>query len=494
MKTKTRQFIGWLGSGWVFAGTLLIFVAETGYLAVTSRFPMAYDEAYHLGLIQFYSHRLTPIITSQTANTYQYGALTHGTSFLYHYLMSFPYRLITLFTHDIELQAVSLRFINIALAVASLLVLRKFLQLMRLSKPLTNVIMLVFALTPAFAVLSAQINYDNLFILAVSTCLYLTVSLTRQLDKGVFDLKKLVSLLCLCLFSSTIKYAFLPIFMAIVVVIGWRIIFHWRRDITGLKAAFRKGFTSIGLRTKLLLLITTIVGGTMFSAVYGVNMVKYHTPVPQCDKILTVPDCEHYYAWENIHLIQIYDKAHPEVAYRVGGGVPYSIYWIMLNTYELFCAMVPLRGDIHTFGFYIAFVCYLGIGLVICTIIQLKKMLKENPDLSTLLIVSAVYLFILWVKNYHDYLRTGQTVAVHGRYVLPVLMCLYILLATGLRYTLARSRLTAPPIKAALALGVIVIFVYFGGFRQYVYFVDPLYGRLNSSNDFTLGLTEWIKE
>lgn len=120
-----KRLSGWLGSDHFFGITLLIFVVETGWLACTSRFPMAFDEAYHFGLIRFFSHHPDPLVTSQAADTYKYGALIQNSSLLYHYLMSFPYRLIAAVTQNPEMQVIALRFINIALLVGTLFVMRR---------------------------------------------------------------------------------------------------------------------------------------------------------------------------------------------------------------------------------------------------------------------------------------------------------------------------------------------------------------------------------
>src|ERR1035438_773805 len=160
-----KKFSSFLESNWLTIIILLIFAAEASWLALTSRFPMAFDEGYHFNLIQFFSHRFNPIVTSQPSSTYALGAIVHNPSFLYHYLLSFPYRLIAHFTSSIETQVILLRFINIGLAITSLLIMKKILSRLGLPYILVNILLLVFALTPLVTALSAQINYDNLLIL-----------------------------------------------------------------------------------------------------------------------------------------------------------------------------------------------------------------------------------------------------------------------------------------------------------------------------------------
>lgn len=473
MQAKIHSFIRFLGSSWMFAATLLLFSVESGWLALTSRFPGAFDEAYHFGLIQVFSHRLSPIIFHQTSATYKYGALIFNPSLLYHYLLSFPYRLIAVFAHDPMLQVICLRFINIALVVAALVLARRLLHLLRLSPPLSNLILFVFALTPLITILAAQINYDNLLILAVMACLYQAVLLWRRLEKDMLDVPRLLLLVGLCCFSSLIKYAFLPVFLALLLVIGWKIT---TRPLLQLNAS---------ARLKLPVVVFAAVGLSLFAWYYGGNTIKYHNPVPQCDQVLTVNACKHYYAWHHIYVIQADSKAHHQVADK--GLVLYGLYWTAANTFELFGVQVPLQGHLFAPLPFFMTVILLGTAMTAITILQARRLLRKESALQILVAVSLIYLVCLLAKNYHDYVRAGQTVALHGRYLSPILICIYVLLACGLREALKTTKkTTSNALKVVLALTVIVAFLCYGGFRQYVTYIDPVYGRLSHTNHFVL--------
>ena len=483
MKTKIPPLIRLLGSGWFFGFTLLIFVVESGWLALTGAFPMAYDEAYHVGLIRVFSHHLSPIITSQTPDTYQFGAIIQNPSFLYHYLLSFPYRLMDFLTHDMELQIIGLRLMNVAIAAASLIIMRKLLRLMNLSGAKANMLVLVFALTPLFTVLSAQINYDNLLILAVVVSTYEAVAFLRSFDKGVFDTKRLLILLSLCLFSSLIKFAFLPIFAAIAGIIVWRTGLLGDKGLSKVRMNAKSDFAKINRHTRLLLVFTVMLGGFLFVRFYVVNSFRYHNPVPQCNQVLNLHDCKSYYAWENNYLIQRSYKMHGTHA-RLNVA-QYGGRWLTINTFELFAAVVPLTGIIYAYEPYFLFVFLLGAAAFVCTIRDFGK-ITRNRDMNLLLVISLVYIMSLWARNYHDYIQTGMPVALHGRYLLPVLMYLYVVLGLGLDYALTGWRAHARAAKTALAAAIIVAFVAYGGARQYVTYVYPEYGRLNHSTGFDL--------
>jgi len=485
MEEATRKIIKLIGSGWVFIFTLLVFVAETAYLALTSRFPMAFDESYHFSLIKFFSHRLNPIVTSQASGTYGLGAIIQNPSFLYHYLLSFPYRFIALFTSSPEVEAISLRFVNISLAVASLIIMRKLLRLMNLSEALVNIVMLVFALTPMFMLLSAQINYDNLLIPAVTLCLFETVAFSQKLDRKIFDAKGLLTLACLCLFASVVKFVFLPILAAIAVFVGFRLAFYRPPGGTGLIAAAKKSFAGIGKSTKLLLLAAGLLGSFFFVRLYGVNLVKYHNPAPQCNQVLNIEDCTKYYAWDSNYNTRQQELAHP-TANKM--NVPqYTGYWLAINGFGLFGAIMPLLGPYYISPTFCLIVIILWTAAIVCTVVNFKKIPRGNKNLLTVIGISLVYVLAIWGRNYHDYLQLGKPVAIDGRYLVPVIIYFYALLGLGTQYALAAKRPPQLIIKLSLVVLTVFSFVYYGGFAQYITHISPSYGRISPSDDFFIG-------
>jgi len=475
-----------LGSRWAFVVTLILFTAEGSWLALTSRFPMAFDEGFHFGLIQFFSHHLNPIITHQASDTYKYGALIQNPSTLYHYLMSFPYRLITLFAHSTVTQVMCLRLLNVILAIGTLIIIRKLLRLLGMSNPLANLLVLALAFTPLFTVLSAQINYDNLLILAVSGCLYLTVAFSKQLAAGTVDSVTLLWLGCACLFSSLIKYAFLPVFLAIALVVVWKSLAYQHRHRNLLKQV-KKSFLRAHRWLRLALVVLFIAGSALFVRFYGVNIIRYHNPYPQCDQVLNVPDCLHYYAWSNFYQVEQYNRQHHFEALQGASGVThYTSYWLTLVTGELFGATMPFLGDLYGSSAYFFIVVLLTGGMLIATLRNARKVFRAQPELLSLLFISAVYLLFLWAKNYHDYVRTGDALGIHGRYVLPVIICMYAVLAAGMRAAFAGLPRWSPAIKVGLASVFVFSFLLYGGFRPYMTYIDPRYGHLSSTNAFHL--------
>ena len=478
---KTAELIG---SGWMFIVTLLLFVAETSWLALTSRFPMAFDEAWHFGLIQFYSHRLNPIVTSQDSSTYRFGAIIGDPSFLYHYLLSFPDRFITLFTGSLETKVIILRFINIGFAVISLIVLRKLLRLLNLPGGFTNVAILAFALTPIVTVLSSQINYDNLLILAVSLCAYQTILFINELGQKVFNTKRLLMLLCLCLFSSLVKFTFVPIFIGITLLVIWRVIAYQRRGNINLLTAAKQSFVSINKYVGLVLFAGIVLGSFFCIRLYAVNLVTYHSPIPQCNQILSVQDCSQYYSW-NRNYVERQQYIH-NPALRTWNVLQYTAYWASLNVFDLFGEIMPLQGLYYISETFFTIIGVLGTVALVCTILNFRTIVRRNVNLLYLTGIGLVYILFLWARNYNDFRMLGRAMAIDGRYLIPVLIYFYALLGLGLVYALEGRHPLRLAARTSLALVVIILFVYYGGYAQYTSQISPVYGHLNPDNYFLL--------
>src|ERR1019366_5807076 len=128
-----------LNSIHIFRIVLAFFAFESIWIAVSAAYPQAFDENFHLGLIQIYSHHWLPFLSGQPPHAYIYGVVARDPSYLYQYLMSFPYRFIALFTHRQIIQVILLRFINIGLFGIGLVLFRRILLRVGISRALANI-------------------------------------------------------------------------------------------------------------------------------------------------------------------------------------------------------------------------------------------------------------------------------------------------------------------------------------------------------------------
>ena len=473
-----KKFSSFLESNWLTIIILLIFAAEASWLALTSRFPMAFDEGYHFNLIQFFSHRFNPIVTSQPSSTYALGAIVHNPSFLYHYLLSFPYRLIAHFTSSIETQVILLRFINIGRAITSLLIMKKILSRLGLPYILVNILLLVFALTPLVTALSAQINYDNLLILVASLSIYLCLRFVQQLRANVFELKTLLALICLCFYSSLVKYSFLPIFVGISLVVAWSLLAKWHHDRADFTKQLRSSYAKISKKTKLGLAIAGISGLSLFIVFYGVNTIKYHNPVPQCNQVLSISDCSQYYAWDRNYVVAQYDHTH--VPTNKMNVLQYTYFWLKVEAYQLFAEIIPTGGLVYIAHSFYLIIIGLTIVVSICTLINIRKIFKEQKTFLALLVVAMSYLLFLWLDNYNDYLHLGQPLAIQGRDIVPVLIYIYALFGLGVMYSFKGERSARLVLRTSVASLAVFSFVYFGGYVRYGSSISPSDGWIHT--------------
>ncbi len=472
-----------LASTWFFRLTIAIFAAEVSWLVFTSRFPMAFDEAFHLGMIQFFVHHFNPVITSQPASSYKYGAIIQDPSFLYHYLMSFPYRLMSMITASLEVKVIILRFINLFFALSSLIIMKKLLRRISLSELFSNLTILLFALTPIFTVLSAQISYDNLFILMTALCLYETVIFLQQLDRKQFSTKQLMIVLSLCLFSSLVKYAFLPILLGVTITVIWKIVDYQHRSKFNLITVALADLRKLSVFTKSVLIITCLLGGSLFVRFYGVNIVKYRNPAPQCNQLLSIQACEKYYAWDENYTSQQNYKSHRSV--KQENVIAYGFFWLYAYSLYLYGSIMPLQGFYYIPSvFYLMIALALFIGLVF-TIINFGKIYRQHIYVVILSFISLVYVMFLFGKNYFDYLQLGHPAAISGRYLLPVIFYFYILLGLGIKHAFEEKKWSIRA-KKGMAVIIVLAFVCYGGFSQYVLYITPKYGHLKPNNNFTL--------
>ena len=485
METNIRKVIDFLGSKRFFGATVLIFTLEAFWLAITSRFPMAFDEAYHLGLIQFFSHRWNPLITSQPPSTYKYGAIVHDPSWLYHYLMSFPYRFMELFTHNIVVLVMGMRLIDVAFMVVNLFILRKLLRLVVASRPLTNIVLFVFAFTPMVTVLSAQISYDNLVIPLTTLCLYETILLVRELNRRYFNVYRFLFLLCLCLMTSLVKFTFLPIFLVITIVIAWKLISYWRANRRKLLGQMIESFSHSSSFFRGGVLAMTTLSVLLFGWFYGINTIRYHNPVPRCNQVISNEACRQNYSWNGSYVVRQYHQAHP------GTGIHLSIVqftttrWAFFMSEQLYGFIVPIQGLSGASVPLLSLTIMLFSAAIVCLAIVFKVILKNYSALIMLILISFVYMLFLWGYNYWTFLQNGYPAAINGRYLVPVLAYLYAI--SGLSVSLSLKRSSRSGLSSlSLAAIVIIVFVVFGGFSQYVKDVTPNYGWLSSANGFVL--------
>lgn len=448
--------------------TLLFFVFESAWIALSATYPQAFDENFHFGLIQVYSHYWLPFLSSQPSHANAYGAVARDPSYLYHYLMSFPYRFIALFVHGQTGQVVLLRLINTAFFTVGLVLFRRILLRVGLSRSLSNVTILLFALVPIVPQLSAQINYDNMLIPLVAWVILLTFNFIDQLRDHKVSVRSLIILLSLCLLTSLVKYAFLPIFLGIVVFLFVVSIWKYHYKLRQLGSLLWRDWVRQKFRVRFLLLSLLILSLGMFIQRDGVNIIKYHSIAPSCVAVLNISDCKAYGTWYfsyTQHQIVTSGKANGTIKFM--NPISYSLEWIYWMWYRLFFAV---NGPNSSFTNYpplplpAAAAIFVAAGGFIVVVRWRRLIFHNNLYLTLLLFVSFMYILALFVQGYSVYHYTDILENMNGRYLLPVLIFLLAIIgrAFSIEFRNSVNR------RMLITVVVLLLFLQGGGFLTYI--------------------------
>ena len=358
---------------------------------------------------------------------------------------------------------------------------RTLLLRAKLSRALVNIMMLLFTLIPIVPQLAAHINYDNLLIpLTAWTCL-MTMSVIDDIRAGRPDMRRLITLIAVGLLTSIVKYAYLPIFAAIVLYIIFlsvrqnRTKTAWKQSLRHLASSWRR--QSFVIKTGLVIFL--IVGLGMFFQRDGINLIDYHTVTPDCAKILPVKSCDQYTVWHadnawHTDLLKNSSSVHFE------NPLVYVASWLYWIWYRLFFA---IDGPSSGYANYpplplpSAAAIVIAIAGTVLAIVWRHRIFKDRY-LSFFLFASCMYLAALLVSGWQDYHYTNILVDMNGRYLLPVLLLLGAIVARAFSIAL---RHTSTMRKSAMAFVVILLFFQGGGFLTFISRSDAAWDWPNST-------------
>ncbi len=331
---------------------LAIFILSAAWIALSAVYPQAFDENFHFGLIQIYSHYWLPFLTHQPPNANAYGAVARDPSYLYHYLMSFPYRVIRFFDPEQIGQIIMLRFINIALFASGLILFRRVLDRARVSVALSNLILLIFILIPITPQLAAHINYDNmLFPLVAYVCL-LAFSVIDQLRQKKPDARSMLILLIVCLLTSLVKYVFLPIFLGVILFVLYLVYQNFHGHYRRFGKLLWKSWLRQSWYSKLLLALFLILSLGTFIQRDGINIVEYHEIIPDCSKVLNVKDCSAYSPWNYDYVTHKKLLTKKPGAVHYYNPILYTGVWLYWMWYSFSLQSMVNQADLKTILLY----------------------------------------------------------------------------------------------------------------------------------------------
>jgi hypothetical protein len=457
--TKLNKF---LYSDWSFRLALLLYFLNSTWIAITALYPMAFDEQYHLGLIKLYSGRLLPFWSSNPPGEAVYGAVARDPSYLYHYLLSFPYQVIETVIPSEFAQILILRFTSILIFGFGIYIFRKVLLQAGFSKAITNSSLLIFVLLPIVPLLAAHINYDGLIFTLSALVLWQTQKFAKTITKDKqFDVKRFAVITLLCMFGSLVKYAFLPFVLGVVIYLGI-LVYGYVRSNRQVPKRLLSSAKSIGLRSGLVLLSLFILLFVLFFERYAINTIKYSNPTPACDQVLSVDQCLAFGPWRrNYYTRQAKQENRLEKVYSTNPIRYFVTLWLSETTYQLFFAIDGPKFDYRVGQpFRIlrnSSVIILSLGIIL--IIYHNRYLRRTYYLKLFGLAIACYAGSLLALNYTEFLSIGYPFAIQGRYLVPILPLVIGLMVAAYSKTIGQK----PQIKAYVFLGTFLVLVTQGG-------------------------------
>lgn len=448
-----------------FYGVVALLIIQGIWMALTARYPMAFDENFHFGVIQIYANQWSPFITSTPPDSGAYGELIRTTSYLYHYLMSFPYRFIALFTHDQTVQVILLRFINIALFAGGLVAFRRLLRQLKISSGIVNFSLFILVLIPVVPFLAGQINYDNLTFLLVPLTGLLAISCSNTLTKkGYLPAVSFVLLLCIGMLGSLVKYAFTPIFAGALLYVGYMIFKHKKYGKV-FKGAW-KSFTRLPVIAMFSLATLLIISSGLFAERYGENVLVYGAIEPDCADVESVEHCSQYGPWERNYGIEMSNQEKgntgiPNLAIFLPNwvdGMMHRLYFAINYNYTNYKELPLPIAAAYTMGF---------IGLALACFYW--RLLIKNPRFLLAAFIVGLYVLALLYTNFKDYIHYKAMLAINGRYLIPILPLAFGVMATACslfikRVVAVRTRFKKPQlVQFALVAAIIILTLQGGG-------------------------------
>jgi hypothetical protein len=236
-----------------------------------------------------------------------------------------------------------------------------------------------------------------------------------------------------------------------------------------------------------LLVLVVVLSLGLFVQRYGVNTVRYHTPIPDCSAVLSVRQCGAYSPWLRDHDLELHKSS-------TAGSNPltFTADWFYGMWLRSFFAVDGPTTDFATRGPLVL----PGIGAIVFSATALVATIAVSPRLFRRYNKPVLWLFTgvivayvgaLWLNGYQSFLQTGESVAINGRYLFPVLPLLLVLLALGVNTVLGRRQ----GLKLAVGTVVLTCLIWGGGGLTYIL-------RSNSSwygqSDPLTGINQTIRQ
>ena len=418
----SARALGWLDS--VLSSrrfvllTYIWFLTQASFFALFILLPMhsavAPDEIVHFRFIRYYAeHSWDPFLDAGLAEAGVARDVSRTESYLYHYLLSWPYRLVDVFGSNTA-TILTLRGINVAFALANLEVLRRTAR--RTGMPAAHANMAVFVVSNLmmYVALAGAISYDNLANLCASLVIYSFIRLydgpaTRWI--WIFGL--------LTLLAPLIKFTLVPL-VATIWLVGF---LHLTRLRKSGSSQWRGALRRIWVRRPkgrplrmILIGFPLTLGAGLISERYVWNLLRYGSPMPNCEALYGFDEC---YAHNPIFRRGVDFAANtPEILLS-----PYAFVGRWLHSDHVATVGYFGHTTVHTYDLIESVTFGLVLILAGSLIRHATVTVGDRHDLLPMLAtVGGLYIALVFYRNYSGYTTTGiYGVALQGRYLFPVI-------------------------------------------------------------------------
>lgn len=454
-----------------FIGVLLLAAIQGLWYALTIK-PGMYDEGTHLGFISMYTHHLSPFIAHQDPRWDFLGETTRSGSYLFYYLMSFPARLVELFTDNRAAMVITLRLIMVATFVLGLYLYRKVLSSVGLSRFITHTALLLLVLIPMIAPEAGVVNYDNVVFLLAALILLLAVQIVKAKRLNVL---RLALLLIVGLVGSEIKFEIIALFVPVLFFVVYDQVSTHKHN---LKHELRRGVRGLSKPVLIVLATGLLLSVALFVERPGYNFIRYHdiSGAP-CAQLISRDRCMK----NPIVVRNMKTRENKPATFKPINPITYtSSRWAptMIGTLIIVLARFPVMV-VPALFYYVFFY-----GGVVMILLYLRQYWRSRLN-QLLIFALAIYVVGLMLFNYKGYVSSGAAFAMNGRYLLPVLPIFIAFVLVALKNLIAiRFPRTA---VASLCLGLLMLFTQGGGIGtaaltipNTLYWKNPLAHRFNS--------------
>jgi len=210
-----------------------------------------------------------------------------------------------------------------------------------------------------------------------------------------------------------------------------------------------------------LFVLALLLAGLFFAGTrYGGNLIHYQTPVPACQQVISLDRCKAFdpigrdEGFKDRKLNQFIDSPWDHVDYvkRWYTQMVWEMYFSVAPLEQHFAVRRPLQPT-YTIAWIIAGVTTLVV------LVRARWLWRQGTAAQLFLLGALVYCVVLFGKNYSQYLETGVGVAVHGRYIFPILPLLGFLVYLALRRYVAK----VPANIRYPAFALMLLLLFWGG-------------------------------